>query len=113
MNETPEEVDALEPVTVLTLTPAERRRQWREKNKDTLHANNQQYLQDLRERTLATAENRRQPWSEAEDDLLLTSKARTQDLAIQLGRTYGATNTRRYNLRKALREAESTAAQTN
>lgn len=52
------------------------------------------------EETLKFAEKKMQPWTEAEDQELLSSPLTNKELALKLGRTFGAVGVRRSRLRK-------------
>jgi len=56
---------------------------------------------DRKFRTQREAVMKHEPWSKYEDELLLSSPKETEQLALELARTYSATAYRRSLLRKA------------
>lgn len=62
------------------------------------------------EETLKSAEKKMQPWTEAEDQELLSSPLTNKELALKLGRTFGAVGVRRSRLRKEQQQQLADAA---
>jgi hypothetical protein len=75
-------------------------REYRQVNRDALNAVDRE-RQRRTAAAFANAPMRRQPWSSAEDRVILTSDASAVTLAAQTGRTPEAIKQRRHKLRKA------------